>query len=226
MTRVALSATRMGKHHAAGELKASDRERVLRETIATYDATAAEYAQRFQADALQPYIARFHEFLPPGTPRVLDAGCGHGRDCAAFERLNIDVVGVDLSQGLLRQARNVTTASLVLADLRTLPFTGGSFDGVWSCASLVHLDPQGLEQALREFHRVLQPGGALFVSIRAGVGEEWRNEGAKGRRHFHLYTEADLNRLLRAGGFTVKSLTTEPGVASGLWVNAFAGRRP
>src|SRR4051812_4841897 len=95
---------------ATSELRAEARYEVeLRETIAAYDQTAHEYAARFSESLLKPYLDHFVELLNGGG-RVLDAGCGHGRDCAALERLGVSVVGADLSQGLLRQAHLITDA--------------------------------------------------------------------------------------------------------------------
>src|SRR5262245_50836315 len=87
------------------------------ETVASYDAIASEYAERFAAVDLRDHRHRFEKGITAGMP-ILDAGCGPARDCAFFEADGFQVVGVDLSKGLLRLARERTTASLVHGDIR------------------------------------------------------------------------------------------------------------
>lgn len=197
----------------------------LSETIAAYDAMADAYAARFQHTTLTAYIQRFVDLLGGGS-RILDAGCGHGRDCADFRGRGLDPIGLDLSRGLLRQAQTRTDAPLIQGDLRFLPLARASFDGVWSCASLVHLCPDDLALAIAEFARVLRAGGALFISTRAGIGDEWRDHGGRHRRHFHLYQPEQIGDAMERAGFEVAEVALESGVLAGQWVNAFARRTP
>lgn len=193
----------------------------LSETIATYDAMADAYATRFHHTSFAPYMERFIDMLGGGA-RILDAGCGHGRDCAEFLTRGLDPIGLDLSRGLLREAQTRTAAPLIQGDLRRLPLSRASVDGVWSCASLVHLSADDLALAISEFARVLRPGGALFISVRAGRGDEWRHDRDGRRRHFHLYQPEDIRDAMARAGFEVTEVAVEPGVVAGLWVNAFA----
>lgn len=193
----------------------------LLETIATYDATSLAYARKFRNAPLDPYLERFASLLQPGARKVLDAGCGPGRDVVRLQALGLDVVGLDLSRGLIQQAKLVTEEPLVLGDVRELPLRTASVDGVWSCASLVHLEPAGICAALKEFRRVLRPHGALFLSVRHGTGTDWRQDAPHLRRHFHLYREGELLRALAVAGFEVVSHGVEPGVVVGDWVNIF-----
>ncbi len=96
---------------------------------------------------------------------VLDYGCGHGMASVVLARRGARVSGFDLSSGYIAEARQraeVNGVHVVLrqADAEELPFADGSFDSVWGCAILHHLD---LERAGRELKRVLRPGGvAVF----------------------------------------------------------------
>jgi len=194
----------------------------LGETIASYNATAKQYALQFKDADLGRYMERFVRALPAQRASVLDAGCGPGRDCARFEALGLDVIGLDLSIGLLLEARAVSNCALVQGDLCHIPLRPGSVDGVWSCASLVHLAPKGLRRAIGEFRSVLRTDGVLFASLRYGVGDEWRADSAGGRRYFRFYKEPELESALLRNGFEIESLTVEPGVVSGVWMNVFA----
>jgi SAM-dependent methyltransferase len=96
---------------------------------------------------------------------VLDYGCGHGMASVVLARQGAAVTGIDLSPGYVAEARrraaaNAVDAQFLAADAHALPFPNASFDRVWGCAILHHLD---LEKAGRELARVLRPDGvAVF----------------------------------------------------------------
>jgi SAM-dependent methyltransferase len=142
-----------------------------------HDAQASERARRFtDLDCL-----RFHddEYLDHETwvrpafemlgdlrgKAVLDYGCGHGMAAVVFARRGARVTGFDISAGYVDEARRRAAANEVDAEFRIanaeeLPFRAESFDTVWGCAILHHLN---LARAGEELRRVLRPGGvAVF----------------------------------------------------------------
>lgn len=195
----------------------------LARTIAAYDATAAQYARRFENVELTGDLDRFAAAALTGAP-VLDAGCGHGRDCRLLAQRGIEGVGLDLSSSMLEAARQMSGAPLVRGDVRSLPYRSASLGGVWCCAVLLHLDPEDFRAALEEFHRVLLAGAPLFVSVRHGVGEEVRADSAGEGRWFKLYSDVIVQALVEDAGFVVHSCDVAPGVSHGDWVNVHAAR--
>ncbi|WP_255195391.1 class I SAM-dependent methyltransferase [Halorarius litoreus] len=183
-------------------------------TRRTYDAVAETYHERTgDIDALLPAMDRLVDALPD-HPRVLDAGCGPGRDADWLTERGARVVGVDFAGGQLRLATlEAPDALLVQGDLRSLPLRDDSVDGVWAVASLIHVPDESLDDALTELHRVCRPGGTLFTSMKPGA------EGAM--EHTYGY-DTDTGRLfvfhepepfadrLRDAGFTVESVEPEP----------------
>jgi SAM-dependent methyltransferase len=111
---------------------------------------------------IRPAIAQLGDL--PGN-RLLDYGCGHGMASVVLARRGAVVTGFDLSAGYVEEARkrakaNEVIAEFLQADAEHLPFADNSFDAVWGCAILHHLD---LKQAGSELRRVLRPGGvAVF----------------------------------------------------------------
>lgn len=174
------------------------------ETIDSYDQYAAEYGALWGdlrlERALHAFVSRL---LVP--KRVLDLGCGPGRDIDYLAQLDCRAVGLDLSPAMLAEARRrLPSASLILADLRITPFAAGSFDGVWACASLLHLPRCQFPAGLAEIARLLQrPGGLLFLALKRGCGEHWAVDHANRRRFFSFYGLAEVKMQLHQAGFQV-----------------------
>jgi SAM-dependent methyltransferase len=206
--------------------RARQRNPLLTETIAAYDALPVEYAARFAAVDFATARRQFENGVQRVGSEILDAGCGSGRDLALFAGRGFAPTGIDLSVGLLQQARQASQASLVLGDLCELPFSSESFSGVWCCAVLLHLSPCLVRASLREVFRVLVQGGAVFVSTRHGQGEGWRAWGDQHRRWFHFYSLEEVVEMMETSGLVVASAAVEDGVATGNghWVNVHASR--
>ena len=188
-------------------------------TTRTYDIHARTYAQINRSTApVQPMLDRFERHCAAGA--VLDVGCGHGRDAHYFTAHGCRVIGVDMSVGLLFIARQTAPgASFCQADMRRLPFPAASFKGLWVCASLLHIPRTDAPMALREFRRVLKPGGVLYVGVKAGTGEAWVSTQAYGgaERFFVYYRPEELAALVREAGFSIMEQSEQDG-----WINVFA----
>lgn len=177
------------------------------QTIASYDQSAAQYAADWFDSRLNQEMERFSRHLKPGA-RILDAGCGPGRDVVHLRKQGFDAWGLDLSTGMLREARQRAGTGFIQGDFRVLPFADSIFDGVWACASLLHLPKWQLPLALTEFHRVLDHG-ILYLSVPLGTGERWR-EDERGRRFFALSQPEEVQRQLDRAGFDILDLHMDP----------------
>jgi ubiquinone/menaquinone biosynthesis C-methylase UbiE len=174
-----------------------------RTTSATYDQIAAEYAaQAGRNDALAESRRRFAARLAAGA-RVLDIGCGPAHDTAGLRELGLRATGFDRSRGMLAQAR-LHRLPLLLGDMRRLPVRDDALDGLWVCASFLHIPKPDAPTVLSELRRVLRPGGVLFMSIKRGQGQRWIAHSAGGQRFFAFYQEDELDTLLAESGFAVR----------------------
>ncbi|WP_045823503.1 class I SAM-dependent methyltransferase [Williamsia herbipolensis] len=141
-----------------------------------YDAVADSYVEivpdaSFEADSDLRLISEFVEMLP--GREVLDAGCGGGRMITHLESLNDRLVidGVDLSPRMVDHARRAhPTRRIRRGNLTELPYPDSSVDGVLGWYSIIHTLPDALDRTLREFARVLRPGGVLLTGFQAGDG--------------------------------------------------------
>lgn len=177
----------------------------IHRTIAVYDAMAKEYAEKLNDYAPLPEREKFISLLPKPAC-ILDAGCGPGRDSEYFFHKGFTVVGADLSEKLLAIAKQcVPQATFSKQDLRSLHFPKRSFDGVWACASLLHLKRREVSKVLREFFQILKPRGLLFIMVKEGKGEADIAEKLSSylSRHFTYFQSEELKNLLKDTGFEV-----------------------
>lgn len=94
-------------------------------------------------------------------------------------------------------------------DMRALGFADDSFDGLWACASFLHVPFDDALGTLQEFQRVLRPNGACFCAVARGEEVETdrsKRYGERDERHFMLYTPKSLRELALDAGFTVETL--------------------
>lgn len=172
-----------------------------------YDRSARRYAEANpnMRGGLTEAGARFLQMtwqMAGEQPRVLDLGCGAGRDMAWMEDQGVWVVGADLSAGMLEEARHSVRGPLVQADMRRLPFGDGSFNSVWCMASMLHLPKADAPSALAEIKRVLKPGGVLLLGLQMGEGEVWEpNPYGDGERFFARYSPEEAAEVVASAGF-------------------------
>ncbi len=183
----------------------------VKKTIAAYDEIAEEYIAKIQKYAPKMERERFASMVKPGG-KILDAGCGSGRDSWYLSERGFTVVGIDLSDRLLDYADRYTTASCSFQkmDLRKISFTDGSFDGIWACASLLHLTREEIVPVIKRLYEVLVSGGVLFLLMKEGKGEKYlTNEKFRGdTRFFTWYTQDEIRSLLGTVEFSVLDMFT------------------
>ena len=184
-----------------------------------YERNAKDFYASTVAVDMSEFRARFLELIPPGG-RVLDAGCGSGRDSAAFLDAGLDVSAFDASPSLAKLASELTGL-----DVRVCGFSDihdlEAFDGVWACASLLHVSRGELPEVLGRLVRSLRSGGAFYASFKQGEGSR-----ESGGREFTDLTLERLKSLVVAAGLVMhRAWRTEdvrPGREGEYWVNALA----
>ena len=139
----------------------------------------------------------FVSYLPEHA-RIIDMGCGSGRDAAAFVRMGYETVGLDASEKLAEIAVKESGASVIIADMSSW-VADEPFDGIWCCASILHLQDEELRSVFDNFERNLKPGGAIFISVKSGIETGTDEKG----RYMRNFTEKELEDLLHIANISV-----------------------
>jgi SAM-dependent methyltransferase len=193
-----------------------------RNTIAAYDAAAADYARDWHD---QPPPADLHaivrRFFRPG--RVADVGCGSGREVSFLAAAGFDAIGYDASDALLAEARRRYPAlrfeRAVLPGLEGAP--EDTFDNVLCETVIMRLPREAIAPAARKLAALLKPGGILYLSWRVTEGADARDGSGR------LYTALDAVVLREALSLTAAILLDEQttSASSGKIIHRIVGRR-
>ncbi len=201
----------------------------FKDTIEWYDKNAKNYANSAEKAPPIKLIEQFLSMLPK-SPKVLDAGCGSGRDSRILNEKGAKVTGLDISKGLLEEAEKRSKGiEYVEGDITAMKFPDAFFDGVWSHASLVHLESiEDVKKALREYNRVLKQGGILHVFTKEQLGEEKTaivsDSLSNHDRFFRYYSKEELCNLVSSAGFAdldISSVSDLHGRKEVTWILLF-----
>ena len=175
-----------------------------------YRDQAVAYSEATLSVDMSAIYDRFLGYLPKPA-KILDAGSGAGRDTLAFKNLEYDVDAFDASPVLCALSTKLTGVRAHVQrfqDFESEPL----YDGIWACASLLHVQADELPDALRRLVHALKPKGALYVSFKHGLGERHSEDG-------RFYLDMDEARLR-----TMLSCVSDV-MLSEIWVSQGEGSR-
>jgi SAM-dependent methyltransferase len=164
-------------------------------TLEHYNESAEQFWERTRDHDVRQNIEALLRHLRGEKPwRILDLGCGPGRDLAAFRALGHEPIGLEGSPPLAAMARAHSGCEVWEQDFLALALPAGHFDGVFANASLFHVPSRELPRVLGELRDTLKPDGVLFASNPHGNNEEGWNRGRYGVYHdletWRAYLEA------------------------------------
>jgi SAM-dependent methyltransferase len=153
-------------------------------TLEHYDRRAVEFWEGTRDHDVKQNIEALLRHIRATPPfRILDFGCGPGRDLAAFAALGHEPVGLEGSPALAAMARDHSGCEVWEQDFLALELPPGSFDGIFANASLFHVPGRVLPRVLRQLRAALKPDGVLFASNPRGNNEEGWSGGRFGAYH-------------------------------------------
>ncbi|QID16696.1 class I SAM-dependent methyltransferase [Nitrogeniibacter mangrovi] len=176
-----------------------DDDTLARATLSHYEAHAEPYREgTADHDVSQNVDAllRAIDGVPPY--RILDLGCGPGRDLRTFRDLGHEAVGLDGARAFVDMARSDTGCEVWHQNFIALELPPDHFDGVFANAALFHTPRDRLPALLRAVHATLRPRGVLFCSNPRGDNQE----GLNGTRYGCYYDWPTWHALVSAAGFT------------------------
>ncbi|MFW6040842.1 MAG: class I SAM-dependent DNA methyltransferase [Thermoplasmatota archaeon] len=166
-------------------------------TIKSYDEIAEEYCNKTSKKGDREFqkkmLDRTLNMLPP-KPRIIDIGCGDGRDTHYLFEKGADVVGIDLSRNMVRLARRkYPNCTILHMDMRETIFPENTFHGAWASASIINLPKSYLSKVESEVYRIIEPGGIFAFSFKIGEDEGFEsNVIEEYPRYFSYYTIDEL----------------------------------
>lgn len=173
------------------------------------------------SEARSRFISALPKVVDPA--RLLDAGSGSGRDALAFRQLGFQVEAFDASSAMVAATRKHAGV-----DARKLLFEEfaweHAFEGIWACASLLHVAIGELPQVIDRLGKHLVSGGAFYASFKLGKGEREKD----GRRFTDMTIETVAELLDGPGYFGQPDIwvshDSRPERASEMWVNAVVNK--
>lgn len=171
------------------------------ETLNYYNENAKEY---FETTKNLKTTEIYKEFLSMVKPsgKVLDLGCGSGRDSLYFKNAGFDVTSVDGSIELAKEAEKLINQEVIVSKFEDFK-SEERFDGIWACASLLHVRRENIGEVLRNLADNLNKGSVFYLSFKYGDDEYIDERG----RYFNCYKEEGFEKMVSSiKEYKVKSM--------------------
>ena len=138
----------------------------------TYNAIAKEYVNVFYKDTTDcNYINKFLDDL--SGLKVLDAGCGIGRDCKYMQEKGFEAIGIDFAEEIIKEAKNnYNLGNFEVMDISKMSFATDSFDGILFTNTLFYIPKSKINLVFSELSRVLKQGGKMLIILQEGNEEK------------------------------------------------------
>ncbi|GET36584.1 class I SAM-dependent methyltransferase [Microseira wollei] len=171
-------------------------------TIAEYQLTA----EAFRAGTWEHDVSQNRDslvrFLPKNPGKILDIGCGPGRDLVAFKQQGHTVVGLDATPAFVEMAKQVSGCEVWQQSFLSLDLPGETFDGIFANASLIHVPRGEMVRVLQDLQRSLVPQGAIVMSMCRGDSEGY-SARPTGYRYVCGWEYETLAPCVEAAGFEI-----------------------
>jgi SAM-dependent methyltransferase len=161
-----------------------DSARIVDLTLEHYNQRAQEFRAGTRDHDVSQNISALLRHIEATPPyRILDFGCGPGRDLRTIAGLGHLAIGLEGAGQFVTMARADSGCEVWQQDFLQLDLPDGYFDGVYANASLFHVPGRELPRVLRQLRATLKCGGVLFSSNPRGDNEEGWNRGRYGAYH-------------------------------------------
>ncbi|ABW26216.1 class I SAM-dependent methyltransferase [Acaryochloris marina] len=170
-------------------------------TIAEYQATANSFREGTWDHDVSQNRQALVKWIPHNPGRILDLGCGPGRDLLAFKSQGHEAIGLDATPAFVEMAQQ-TGCEVWQQTFLDLDLPDGFFDGIFANASLLHVPQASMESVLKNLWQSLVVEGVIVLSMARGNQEGFVNRPS-GQRFVSYWQYETLAPLVQAAGFTV-----------------------
>ena len=155
-------------------------------TLDYYNKNSEEYFNStLNVDMTNTY-KEFLKLVPEGG-KILDLGCGSGRDSMNFMKLGYEVTAVDGSKELAKKASVLLGKEVIVSTFEELELKE-KFHGIWACASLLHIKREDLKTVLNNLYNNLDDNGVFYMSFKYGEKEYVDDKN----RYFNCFTDESI----------------------------------
>lgn len=155
-------------------------------TLDYYNKNSEEYFNStLNVDMANTY-KEFLKLVPEGG-KILDLGCGSGRDSMNFMKLGYEVTAVDGSKELAKKASALLGKEVIASTFEELELKE-KFRGIWACASLLHIKREDLKTVLNNLYNNLEDNGVFYMSFKYGEKEYVDDKN----RYFNCFTDESI----------------------------------
>jgi SAM-dependent methyltransferase len=188
-------------------------------TVNTYNSGASSYAADYEkfAEENRKFIDQCMNLIKDREdPFILELGCANGRDAEHLKKFTKNYLGIDVSEELIKLARiRNPNLKFEVADIIDYQFPW-SIDGIFSFATLIHLDKEGLEKTFTQIKSHLNPSGIFVASFIKGEGSFTRKD-EKGERLYYRYNPEFIEQLAGPELETIHKEVTSPPTLEDQW---------
>ena len=195
------------------------KEKVKR-SIETYNKYATIYAQYTKEKLLQFQLEKFISLLF-SKGKILDAGCGCGRDSLYLIENGLNVIAVDLSEGMIKEAKK-NEVNAIKGDLLLMK-SNKEFAGIWCMATLHSIPKTDAPKLMKNFYSALEKEGILYIAVKEGEGEHLieKKRYENSPIFYAFYKKEELEDLLKSCNFEIIELIISDDEGTN-WIEVFA----
>lgn len=162
-----------------------------KETLNFYNSNSKSYVESTLDIDMSHLYSDFLSEIPSGGA-ILDLGCGSGRDSKVFIDKGYKITAVDGSKELAKLASRVIGQEVIVSKFEDLRLTE-SYDGIWACASLLHVNRSNIVDVIKNISCNLNRDGVFYMSFKYGNNEYIDDKG----RYFNCYTKESFEEMIK-----------------------------
>ena len=159
-------------------------------TIDFYNKNAENYCSKTIGIDLTQIYEKFLKYIPK-QGAILDLGCGSGRDSLYFLNNGFDVTSMDASIEMVKLSSKLINQKTIHRKIEDIDFKD-KFDGIWACASLLHINKNATVDVYNKLLSALKIEGILYASYKYGT-----NTMVKEERYFNNYDENSFSEMIK-----------------------------